>query len=748
MEKRVRILRAVLLASVAAVCVPGTAIAVSVGTVGTIIQGEDLFRTPVGVYGEVDVGNYRESGDTLADLVGQGGNAITIQMSDDLAAVANEFTMTASGCSGAGTQVVTLNTSTALGVCNQIDNNLDQGCNWRGDGLMDIIGPFLCEIDHWEFITGVVPARPTTVDITEVTNAEADIVDYFRMLHDGTVIWAFAAALSGVTNGTELAALIDSRSDLITASYSAQTLTITATSNGPTEFTNLKLEFTTPATTTSVPITGLDDATAAAVNRFTLKLNGSGVDQSTVDFSVVNTVAQLAAELDEIPGIDVSAPGPTEILIEASNAGHKVFTNLSLQVKPVVVASPGSVGYLEGGIVAVDPGLTVSHELATNLASATVSLSPFTNGEDVLSFTPVGGIAGSFSSGVLTLSNTATVADYQTALRSVAYSNNSDDPNTTSSMVSFQVNDGEHNSVSVSRQVVVTPVNDPPVLTLTPTALSYNENDTTPVDAGLDLTDPDSDEIQTAVVSISQGYLPDEDSLVFTDAFGVTGSYSAGTLALTGPATVASFRNALRTVAYHNSSDVPDESLRTVSFTAHDGDLQSDVETRQVAVTPVNDAPEVLTSPGSVLCRLYQVVTVDDGVTVSDVDNATLQWASVAVTGGFVEGEDWLLFSDQNGIAGSYDDTTGILDLSGEATTEQYQTALQTVAYENSSDDPTTHERIVSFEAHDGVDESTAATRIIDFPIFEDGFELGNTSRWITPARSRRGQDLVPRLER
>src|SRR5260221_7739015 len=81
----------------------------------------------------------------------------------------------------------------------------------------------------------------------------------------------------------------------------------------------------------------------------------------------------------------------------------------------------------------VDAGLTVTDPDSTNLASATVRISAnFVTGEDVLGFTTQNGITGSFNAttGVLALTGSATVANYQIALRSVTYANASTNPST------------------------------------------------------------------------------------------------------------------------------------------------------------------------------------------------------------------------------------------------------------------------------------------------------------------------------
>ena len=62
--------------------------------------------------------------------------------------------------------------------------------------------------------------------------------------------------------------------------------------------------------------------------------------------------------------------------------------------------------------------------------------------------------------------------------------------------------------------------------------------------------------------------------------------------------------------------------------------------------------------------------------TVADSDDAQLTGALVEFTSGFVQGEDELIFVDQNGITGSYDAVNGVLTLTGTATVADYQTAL------------------------------------------------------------------------
>ena len=119
------------------------------------------------------------------------------------------------------------------------------------------------------------------------------------------------------------------------------------------------------------------------------------------------------------------------------------MTVLDLAPGPVVTPSGTHANYtLDGSAVAVDPGVTVASS-DTDLSGATVTISAGTlQSGDTLSFTsPVGsGISGSYSGGVLTLSGSATIAQYQAALQSVAFSTTS--TSTTTRAISIVAIDG------------------------------------------------------------------------------------------------------------------------------------------------------------------------------------------------------------------------------------------------------------------------------------------------------------------
>ena len=145
------------------------------------------------------------------------------------------------------------------------------------------------------------------------------------------------------------------------------------------------------------------------------------------------------------------------------------------------------------------------------------------------------------------------------------------------------------------------------------------------------------------------------------------------------------------------------------------------VETASITVTAVNDAPTVTTT-GSALAYTENdpATVIDAGLTVSDPDNANLDSVIVRITGNFTSGQDVLAFTNQLGITGSWNAGTGILTLSGLTTVANYQAALRTVTYQNTSDNPNTAARTISFFANDGIDSGTAATRNINITADND----------------------------
>ncbi len=115
-------------------------------------------------------------------------------------------------------------------------------------------------------------------------------------------------------------------------------------------------------------------------------------------------------------------------------------------------------------------------------------------------------------------------------------------------------------------------------------------------------------------------------------------------------------------------------------------------------------------------------------IVVADIDNTTLDSATIQISGNFVTGEDVLAFTDQNGITGSWDSTTGLLTLTGPAKLTLYQDAIQSITYENTSDNPDGSTRTISLTLNDGsVDSAALTTTMTITPVNDDPVAVDDT---------------------
>ncbi|MCK5405197.1 MAG: hypothetical protein KAI75_08185, partial [Desulfobulbaceae bacterium] len=368
---------------------------------------------------------------------------------------------------------------------------------------------------------------------------------------------------------------------------------------------------------------------------------------------------------------------------------------------------------------AIDNTILVTDINDTELVSATITISAgYMAGEDFLAFADANGITGSWdpASGVLSLTGTSLMGNYQAALRSITYENTSDNPDTGDRTISYKANDGSYDSMVVTSTVTITAVNDAPVVTAGG-ALNYSEDDAaTVIDTSITVADAENNNITSATISISSGYMNGQDVLGFTDIGNIAGSWDAptGVLTLTGTDTVANYQAALRSVTYQNTETAtPVPGVRTVSFIADDGDA-GNAATSTVTVTAVNDAPTVTAGGSLYFTRGDPASIVDSAITVADVDDINIEGATVIFTAGYHIGEDVLGFSDTANITGAWNPITQTLTLTGTATIAEYQTALRSITYENTLGvNATVGSRTVQYVLDDGTDQSAPQTSAI-----------------------------------
>ena len=203
--------------------------------------------------------------------------------------------------------------------------------------------------------------------------------------------------------------------------------------------------------------------------------------------------------------------------------------------------------------------------------------------------------------------------------------------------------DGEVWTGTFSNTVIA---NSPPVVTTSSGVTAFIEgNNVTSipivVDAAVTVTDSDNATLSSGSVSITANFQASEDVLAFTNVPGtmgnIVGIYNAGTGVLSlssagATATLAQWQAAFRSITYTNSSNTPNTSTRTVSFRVNDGTNNSNLATKQVSVTAVNDTPiAVNDSYTTSEDTLLSVATL--GVLANDTDADGEPLTSILVSG-------------------------------------------------------------------------------------------------------------------
>ncbi|MBR1266842.1 cadherin domain-containing protein [Bradyrhizobium sp. AUGA SZCCT0222] len=509
---------------------------------------------------------------------------------------------------------------------------------------------------------------------------------------------------------------------------------------------------------------------AAAGATVGVTASSTDVNGPAVTYSLVNDTSNGGFTINAATGV-VTVADPSKILladpsyditVDSSDGtlhSQQTFTvNVVVDIAPTVAAGD-TLNYTENATSIVDPTITITDPDNATMAGARVAITGgFNNTQDVLSFTPVGFITGTYDpvTGVLTLTGTDTQANYELALESVTYQNTSDNPTTAPRTLSYTVSDGTLDSAAATATINVAAVNDVPVVTPTGGSTAYTENAAAVViDGALTVTDPDS-QIASAQVRLSVGF-QNGDQLNFTDQNGITGIYNSGTgvLALSGTASVADYQAALRSITFNSTNDDPGVS-KTIEFKVNDTVVDSNLATRTLAITPVNDEPTLTTSglnPGftenGAAVDLFSTPVVASAieaaqnlnslvVTVSNVagtgasESLTIDGTTVELNNGNSETTATNGMTASVALAGGT--ATVTISKVGGVSAAIMQSIVDGLAYGNISEDPGAATRVVTLTslsdtgptggandntAAPGIASSVAVTPVNDAPVID-----------------------------
>ena len=248
----------------------------------------------------------------------------------------------------------------------------------------------------------------------------------------------------------------------------------------------------------------------------------------------------------------------------------------SLPTPPTIGGGGNTASFTQGGTATVvNSALTLSG----TVTGMTITISNnFVQG-DVLTFTPSGGVNGTYSNlGVLSLSGNAAASVYQAVARTVQFSTSIADPTQSGTrsprMISFVAQNQGAGSSAANSNVTVIAL---PTISGTATGNNYTQGGgAVTVAPNLVLSDFSSTSINSATAQITSTF-QSGDQLVFTNQAGISGSYNAGTglLNLTGPQTVNAYQQAMASIGYNfTGADVTNGGSnlsRTVVWQVTDG---------------------------------------------------------------------------------------------------------------------------------------------------------------------------------
>ena len=383
----------------------------------------------------------------------------------------------------------------------------------------------------------------------------------------------------------------------------------------------------------------------------------------------------------------------------------------------------------------------------TTIQSATINILGWSlHPGDVLSIAgtlPTGITASSYNpfNGEITLSGSASLADYQTALRQVVYSSTLSAPSTADRGIQVTVNDGSFNSNSATMymHVVIPPPNIAPLLDLdannsTTTGANYltgfTEGGSPVAIADIDVSIFDSDDASLASATITLTNPQADDVLTFDGvapgSIIVSGS-GTSVITLTGTASSGDYQLALQQIKFDNANINPANITRTIEVVVSDGTSNSNTATALVQVEAVNNsAPVIDLDPddSSFSTRTtFQTIFTENGTpipiadtdtTITDLDSTTLASATITLQN-HQPGDLLTVTLPLPGIivASAYDSGTGVLTLTGNATLDEHEAALRQIRYSNDSDNPDTVDRLIEVIVNDGVNTSNVAAAVI-----------------------------------
>ena len=379
---------------------------------------------------------------------------------------------------------------------------------------------------------------------------------------------------------------------------------------------------------------------------------------------------------------------------------------------------------------------------------------------------------GSFS---ITFNASATAANVASVMRQIVYANASDNP-ATAVQIDWTFSDGNSGAqgsggagvATGSVTVDIIQVDDAPILIdVAPTSAYVPGSSGVVLSPALGVFDIDATAPSThlglasATVKINAGFFAGDElfvNLATSGGFFITPdgevtnisvqSNVLGTLVLSGQDTVSHYQSILDAVSYHSTAADPSnggtDPNRTITWQVNDGVLSSAAPGPDFNQTILHfDAAPVVDldsgSAGTGFTASYTEnsapIAIVGADTVTDSDNANMESATIVLTN--AKAGDSLSIAGilPGGIDGSIDTSVAgkiTVHLVNSASSADYQTAFAQIRFSNSSENPNTTDRDITFVTNDGEADSNLAHATVhviavnDAPVAASGSAGGN----------------------
>lgn len=352
------------------------------------------------------------------------------------------------------------------------------------------------------------------------------------------------------------------------------------------------------------------------------------------------------------------------------------------------------------------------------VTGAKVAIVGYEKGQDLLSlplddeyFTDVDG-SFDFDTGILTLSGFEWIEDYEYALQNVVFTTKSATAGK-SLAVSLADDDGEKGQLVVPLTMVAGRAE--PQLFLNSTGIPYiiGAGEKTLLPEGtIDIEDGST--ISSITISfVEESYVAGEDLLSYTGT-SISGVFDTinGVLTLSGSGTEEDWSGALQHVKYSSIGATFTEGNRYIDVTVTDNGVENNIASAIFVVDKAlsdesHSSPVLtLTTNNLDLPANEEFAYLDTELTLM-ASSPMLLWATVAITGNYISGEDELAVTTTwDGINSEFDPLTGVLTISGLATVFEYEDMLRSVIFIDSAAYRTPGPAEITYTVFDGLSES------------------------------------------